>query len=56
MTKCAFTVAKIERGKDFIELNVTYKAIANTTDVGATSGYSPIKVTLKNAKASGTYA
>ena len=56
MTKCAFTVAKIERGKDYIELNVTYKAIANTTDVGASSGYSPIKVTLQNAKASGTYA
>lgn len=56
MTKCAFTVAKIERGKDYIELNVNYKAIANTTDVGTSSGYSPIKVTLQNAKASGTYA
>jgi hypothetical protein len=56
MTKCAFTVAKIERGKDYVELSVNYKAIANTTDVGASSGYSPIKVTLQNAKASGTYA
>jgi hypothetical protein len=56
MTKCAFTVAKIERGKDYIELNVNYKAIANTTDAGASSGYSPLKVTLKNAKVSGTYA
>lgn len=56
MTKCAFTVAKIERGKDYIELNVNYKALANTTDVGASSGYSPVKVTLQNAKASGTYA
>lgn len=56
MTKCAFTVAKIERGKDYIELNVNYKAIANTTDVGASSGYSPLKVTLQNAKVSGTYA
>lgn len=56
MTKCAFTVAKIERGKDYVELSVTYKAIANTTDVGASSGYSPIKMTLQNAKASGTYA
>jgi hypothetical protein len=55
MTKCAFTVAKIERSKDYIELNVNYKAIANTTDVGASSGYSPLKVTLKNAKVSGTY-
>lgn len=56
MTKCAFTLAKIERSKDYIELSVTYKALANTTDIGTSGGYSPIKVTLKNAKASGTYA
>ena len=56
MTKCAFTVAKIERGKDYIELNVNYKAQANTTDVGASAGYSPVKVVLQNAKVSGTYA
>jgi hypothetical protein len=56
MTKAAFTVAKIERGKDYIELNVNYKALANTTDAGASAGYSPIKVTLQNAKVSGTYA
>jgi hypothetical protein len=55
MTKCAFKVAKIERGKDYVELNVNYQAQANTTDIGASSGYSPIKVTLQNAKASGTY-
>lgn len=55
MSKCAFTVAKIERSKDYIELGVTYKAMANTTDAGTSAGYSPIKVTLKNAKASGTY-
>lgn len=56
MTKCAFTVAKVERGKDYIELNVNYKAMANTTDVGATAGFSPVKVVLQNAKTSGTYA
>lgn len=56
MTKCAFTQAKIERGKEYIELSVNYKALANTTDAGASSGYSPIKVTLKNAFASGKYA
>lgn len=56
MTKCAFTVAKIDRSKDYIELSVTYKAMANTTDAGVSAGYSPIKVTLKNAKPSGTYA
>jgi hypothetical protein len=56
MTKCAFTVAKIERSKDYIELSVTYKALANTTDQGASLGYSPIKVYMENAKPSGTYA
>lgn len=56
MSKCAFTVAKIERSKDYIELGVTYKAQANTSDAGASAGYSPVKVTLKNAKVSGTFA
>ena len=56
MTKCAFQVAKIDRSKDYVELDVTFKAIANSTDVGSSSGYSPIKVTLQNAKAASTYA
>lgn len=56
MTKCAFRVAKIQRSKDYIELTVDYQAQANTTDAGATGGFSPIKVTLQNAKASGSYA
>lgn len=56
MTKAAFTVAKIERSKDFVELSVNYKAIANTTDVGTSAGYSPVKVTLQNAKATAVYA
>jgi hypothetical protein len=55
MSKCAFTVAKIDRSKDFIEIDVTYKALANTTDKGTSLGYSPISVLLKNTKATGTY-
>jgi len=55
MSKCAFTVAKIERSKDYVETTVTFKAIANTTDKGASLGFSPVKIQLKNAKASGTY-
>jgi hypothetical protein len=55
MSKCAFQVAKIDRSKDFVELDVTFKAIANTTDKGAT-GYAPIKVQLKNTIATGIYA
>jgi hypothetical protein len=56
MSKCAFQVAKIDRSKDYVELDVTYKAIANGTDVGASAGYSPIKVVLNNAKATAVYA
>lgn len=56
MTKAAFVVAKVERSKDYVELDVNFKAVANTTDVGASAGYSPIKVTLKNAKSTTVYA
>ncbi len=57
MTKCAFVnPAKIDRSKDWVELSVAYKGVANTTDVGASTGYSPVKAVLQNAKASGTYA
>lgn len=56
MTKAAFSGAEISRGKDYIELSVDYDALANTTDAGTSGGYSPIKATLQNAVASGTYA
>lgn len=55
MSKAAFTGAEINRGKDYIELSVDFDALANTTDVGASAGYSPIKVTLQNAAAPATY-
>lgn len=42
-------------GKDYIELPVSFKTYANATDIGASGGYSPIKVTLTNAMPSGTY-
>lgn len=47
--------AKVSRGKAYAELELTYTCDANTTDVGASSGFSPIKVTLQNAEPSGTY-
>lgn len=55
MTNCSFTVAETDRGGDFVKLAVTFRARANTTDVGASGGYSPAKFTLQNAKPSGTY-
>lgn len=55
VTKGAYTAAVIDRSKDFVEIDVDVRAIANTTDAGATAGYSNIKWTLQNAKPSGTY-
>lgn len=55
MSKCAYTGGTITRGKDWVQTDVTYEAVANTTDIGASGGYSPLAVTLQNAKASGTY-
>ena len=55
LTKGAYVAAAIERGSDFVEISVDINGQANTTDAGATAGYSPIKWVLKNAKPSGTY-
>jgi len=55
MSNVTLSGAEISRGKDYIELSCNYAANANTTDVGASAGYSPIKATLTNAIASGTY-
>lgn len=56
MTKCAYTDAAPDPGADYMKMAVSFKARANTTDAGASGGYSPIKATLINAKPSGTYA
>lgn len=40
----------------YMVLNLSWKADANASDVGASGGLSPIKFTLKNQVASGTYA
>jgi hypothetical protein len=55
MSKCSVSAADITRGKDYVEIPITFSALANTTDVGASGGYSPIKVTVQNAVTSGTY-
>ena len=48
MTKGAYTLAVIERSKDFVEVLVDFNAQGNLTDAG-TVGYSPIKWVVKNA-------
>ena len=56
LTKCAFEVAKIDRSKDYVELDVTFRGLANATDVGASAGYSPIKIVVQNAISTAAYA
>lgn len=56
MTKPQYTVAAVKRGKQFIETEITFKPIANTTDVGATGGYSQSKWVVQNAIAASIYA
>jgi hypothetical protein len=55
-TKVAYRTAKVNRGQDYVQLDVAYQGVANVTDATtAGTGYSPIKVTTKNTKATGTY-
>lgn len=55
VTKGAYTTATIDRSADHVTVAVDLSAIGNTTDAGASGGYAPIKWTLENAVASGTY-
>lgn len=55
MSKVQYTVVSYKRGKDYLEADIDFKGIANTTDVGASAGYSPAKVLVKNALAASTY-
>lgn len=51
----AYDTAKINTSEEAIGYDVTFVAVANTTNVGASGGYSPIKVTVRNQTAAGTY-
>lgn len=58
MTKCNFETGKPKQtgGRGFVELAINFRGLANTTDATtAGTGFSPVKVTCKNAKATGTF-
>jgi len=48
-TNVAFTAAPFKADKDVIEIDLAGTAIANTTDIGASLGYGPVKCTLTNS-------
>jgi hypothetical protein len=52
---CAFDTEKLKLDEEAIGYDATYVAIANTTNAGASGGYSPGKITIQNAVALATY-
>lgn len=54
-TKAAHKAAKINRGKSYIALDADVEGQANTTDAGASGGYSPVKFVLRNSRPTGTF-
>lgn len=54
-SKFNYDLAKPVRGKKWMEYEIDFEALGNTTDVGASGGYSLCKATLQNAKVSGTF-
>lgn len=51
----AYDAAKYNAGKAAVMYDVTFAGIANTTNAGASGGYSPTKVTLTNSVPAQTY-
>lgn len=56
MTKAAYTAVEAKRGKEWVQYDIKFDGIANTTDAGASGGYSPMKATLINTEIAATYA
>jgi hypothetical protein len=56
MTKGAYTVGRVNHsGKDWVETEIEFNAVANATDVGASLGVGPVLATIKSAKPAATY-
>jgi hypothetical protein len=49
MSQCAMRVAKVLRSKDYVEVEVQFKGIPNTTDATA-GGYSPVVARIVNGQ------
>jgi len=55
MNSVTYTVGAKSMNNDQMMVDITFEANANSTDVGASGGLSPVKVTLQNALPSGSY-
>lgn len=52
----AWDTAKIKLDEEAVGYDVTWVGVGNTTNAGASLGFSPIKATIQNAIAAGTYS
>lgn len=50
MSKATWRDPTIDRGASYVKLELGFKALGNTTDAGASGGYSPMKATLTDAR------
>ena len=50
MSKASWRTPEPDLSSSYVKLNIPYKGLGNTTDAGASGGYSPIKATLTNAR------
>ncbi|MFE5369252.1 phage tail tube protein [Streptomyces mirabilis] len=50
-----YKAAALERGQEEVDVLVEFTGVANTTNVGASGGFSPLMVTIKNTVAVGTF-
>jgi hypothetical protein len=55
LAKANLTAADVQRGKEYVELPISFKAYGNSTNVGTSAGYGPLTVTLTNSVATGLY-
>lgn len=55
MSKHRYTAVQKDRSKSYIQWSIEGKAFGNTTDAGASAGYSPMKATVQNALPNHSY-
>lgn len=55
LAQAAFITAEPEGTKEAVEYTTTYKGIYSTSNAGGSGAYSPVKVTVTNNQAPGTY-
>lgn len=53
LSKATWRTPTIDRSGSYVKLSMPFKGLGNTTDVGASGGYSPCKISLSNSRSAG---